>query len=193
MNEKPIKVDAATDRTVSELAYFLRTTKKAVVAIAVAEYSEQRDRYLAAATTSGGGGDSELGRQDDGGGRETPDDHDTGTGTGTGTARAAARPTVLDLAPLQRLALRRNELVRAFAEHGAGGIRLLDAEPAAPGEAELVLLAETDIAEGGQAAWDLSRVASRLLGVRAEVISTTMLQLFAKPGLRRALERSRPL
>ncbi|RXZ48216.1 hypothetical protein [Agromyces binzhouensis] len=187
MNEKPIKVDAATDRTVSELAYFLRTTKKAVVAIAVAEYSEQRDRYLAAPATSGGSGEGEFGPEDGGGEHGAPGDH------GTGDTRASARPTVLDLAPLQRLALRRTELVRAFATHGAGGIRLLDTAPAAPGEAGLVLLAETDIVEGGQAAWDLSRVASQLLGLRVEVISTTMLRLFDKPRLRRALEQSRPL
>ena len=33
-----------------------------------------------------------------------------------------AQSTILDLAPLERLALRRNELVRAFAEHRAGDI-----------------------------------------------------------------------
>ncbi|WP_400996892.1 hypothetical protein [Agromyces sp. GXQ0307] len=56
-----------------------------------------------------------------------------------------------------------------------------------------MLLAETEVADGGQAAWGLSGVASRLLGTRVEVISTTMLQLFDRPGLERALARSRPV
>ncbi|GAA1058453.1 hypothetical protein GCM10017608_26320 [Agromyces luteolus] len=173
MTEKPIKVDAATDQTVSELAYFLRTTKKAVVATAVADYAEQRDRYLETAEI-----------------RSDADDEPGRHGTGRGRD---ARPTILHLAPLERLALRRRELARAFAERGAGDIRIFDTGRAESGEAQLVLLAETDPVDGGQAAWDLSRVASRLLGVRVEVISTTMLGLFDPGGLRAALERSRAL
>ncbi|GAA2035450.1 hypothetical protein GCM10009819_19910 [Agromyces tropicus] len=51
MAERPIKVDEATDRTVTELAFFLRTTKKAVVAtaVAVAEYASQAARSRGAA------------------------------------------------------------------------------------------------------------------------------------------------
>ncbi|BDZ55279.1 hypothetical protein [Agromyces marinus] len=157
MSEKSIKADAATDRTVSELAFFLRTTKKHVVAIAVADYVEQRDRYLDPAAAHAGTG------------------------------------TLLDLAPLERLALRRKELARAFAKHEAGDIRLLDPEFVTPGSADIVLLAETDLLEGGRAAYDLSRVASMLLGAHVEVISTTMLELFDRPGLRGALDQSRPL
>ncbi|WP_353814778.1 hypothetical protein [Agromyces sp. SYSU T00266] len=173
MTEKPIKVDATTDRTVSELAYFLRTTKKAVVATAVADYAERRDRYPEAAEN------------------RSETDHEPGR---HGTRRGRdARPTILHLTPLERLALRRRELTRTFAERGAGDIRILDTGAAEAGEAELVLLAETDLVDGGQAAWDLSRVASRLLGVRVEVISTAMLRLFDKDGLRWSLEHSRPL
>ncbi|MFF2272353.1 hypothetical protein ACFVTX_08760 [Agromyces sp. NPDC058136] len=40
--EKPIKVDLATDELVSELAYLLKTTKKAVVREAVIEFAESR-------------------------------------------------------------------------------------------------------------------------------------------------------
>jgi hypothetical protein len=164
MSEKPIKVDAATDRIVSELAYFLRITKKAVVAIAVADYSEQRDRYLRSEESAGEDGRS-----------------------------ADPRPTMLDLAPLERLALRRKELIRVFAAHRAGDLRLAELDAEDRGSADLVLLAETDLLEGGKAAYDLSRVASRLLGLRVEVLSTTMMRTFDERAHRRALDLSRPL
>ncbi|MFB6610995.1 hypothetical protein ACFCVO_11775 [Agromyces sp. NPDC056379] len=42
--EKPIKVDAETDRLVSELAYFLGSTKKSVVRVAVEDFAAARGR-----------------------------------------------------------------------------------------------------------------------------------------------------
>jgi hypothetical protein len=42
MSEKPIKVDSETDRLVTDLAYLLAKTKKAVVAEAVAAYAATR-------------------------------------------------------------------------------------------------------------------------------------------------------
>lgn len=48
VDEKPIKVDAETDRLVSELAYFLGSTKKSVVREAVADFAAARGRGDAA-------------------------------------------------------------------------------------------------------------------------------------------------
>jgi hypothetical protein len=105
--EKPIKVDETTDRVVTELAFFFRTTKKSVVATAVAEYASRAEPHR--------------------------------------TPRPGPQPpTVLDLAPLDRLALRRDELVRAFEVRHAHDIRLAELEPEAMGASQLVLLAETD-------------------------------------------------
>ncbi len=47
MVEKPIKVDEHTDRIVTDLAHFLRSTKKAVVRDAVAEHAESRHALMA--------------------------------------------------------------------------------------------------------------------------------------------------
>ena len=40
MVDRPIKVDERTDRLVTDLAYFLRSSKKAIVRDAVAEFAE---------------------------------------------------------------------------------------------------------------------------------------------------------
>jgi hypothetical protein len=47
VTEKPIKVDEHTDRIVTDLAHFLRSTKKSVVRNAVAEYAESRHALMA--------------------------------------------------------------------------------------------------------------------------------------------------
>jgi hypothetical protein len=155
--EKPIKVDETTDRVVTELAFFFRTTKKSVVATAVAEYASRAEPHR--------------------------------------TPRPGLQPpTVLDLAPLDRLALRRDELVRAFEVRHARDIRLAELEPEAMGASQLVLLAETDpIVSGASEETVLSRIASDLLQLRVEVQSLTTLRLFAPSMHRAALELSRPL
>ena len=48
VGEKPIKVDTDTDRRVTQLAYFMGCSKKAVVREAVAEYAEARLSRLTA-------------------------------------------------------------------------------------------------------------------------------------------------
>lgn len=59
MNEKPIKVDEQTDRLVTDLAHFLRRTKKSVVRDAVAEFVEAHHTALRAITgTSSLGSDA---------------------------------------------------------------------------------------------------------------------------------------
>ncbi len=40
MVDRPIKVDERTDRLVTDLAYFLRSSKKAIVRDAVSEFAE---------------------------------------------------------------------------------------------------------------------------------------------------------
>ncbi|GGI45998.1 hypothetical protein BCL57_001456 [Agromyces flavus] len=157
MREKPIKVDAETDRTVSELAFFLRTTKKAVVRTAVAEYAEKRTAYL---------------------GDRPPSESDR---------------TLLALPPLERLGLRRTELIREFARRRATAIRLLDESVNDRHDVAVILLAQTDPADGSAAHLPLQQIASALLATPVEVISTTMLELFDPPAHRRALELSRPL
>ena len=72
-------------------------------------------------------------------------------------------------------------------------VRLLDASANDRDDTALILLAETDPADGSVAHLPLQRIASRLLAAPVEVISTTMLRLFDRDGHRRALERSRPL
>ena len=157
MREKPIKVDEETDRTVSELAFFLRTTKKAVVRTAIAEYAETRAAYL---------------------GDQPPSESDR---------------TLVALPPLERLGLRRNELIREFERRRATAVRLLDESVNDRKDVTLILLARTDPADGGAAHLPLQQIASRLLATPVEVISTTTLELFDPSAHRRALELSRPL
>ena len=153
MAEKPIKVDEQTDRIVTDLAHFMRTTKKSVVRDAVAEYAEERRGLLAPAT----GGVSRLD----------------------------------ELAPLQRLGLRRKELIREFARRHGTDIRVFDA---ADGEEdEITLLVETDPIDGSAAAPRLAEIAQRLLDVHVTVISSTALRLMRPEQLRRALAMSQPL
>lgn len=157
MAEKPIKVDVETDRTVSELAFFLRSTKKAIVRTAVAEYAEARSAYL---------------------GDRPPTESDR---------------TLVALPPIERLGLRRNELIREFAAGRATAVRLLDQTANDRGDVALILLADTDPVDGSAAHLPLQRIASRLLATPVEVISTTMLRLYDHDGYERAIELSRPL
>ena len=113
---------------------------------------------------------------------------------GPDTPETPEPPTVLALAPLDRLALRRDELIRAFAARQACEIRVAELEPEWMGVAELVLSAETDpIMSGTGEAMALSRIASKLLHLRVEVQSLTTLRLFAPATHRNALGLSRPL
>ncbi|KZE95188.1 hypothetical protein AVP42_00476 [Agromyces sp. NDB4Y10] len=158
MAEKPIKVDQATDRVVTELAFFLRCTKKSVVAAAVAEYAAKADSVRAA------------------------------------MAAGPERPTMLALAPLDRLALRRGELIRAFAARNAADIRVAEFKRESMGASDLVLLAETDpLMSGAGEATRLSRIASDLLHVHVEVLCLRTMRRFAPASHRTALELSRPL
>ena len=177
INEKPIKVDAETDRLVSELAYFLGSTKKAIVREAVADFAAARGR----------------GRSADSDRRHVADD----TGA-TGDAREARAVLPLhqrfDQLPLiERLSLRRSELIRAFADHGASNIRVLGPLAFGRHADEFELLAETDPIRGGEAAAELQMIAARLLCAPSTVVSSTALRLFNPDRLRRALEESRPL
>lgn len=155
MTEKPIKVDEQTDRMVTDLAHFMRTTKKSVVRDAVAEYAETRRGLLAPA----GGGVSGLD----------------------------------ELAPLQRLALRRKELIREFARRQGTDIRVFDPANGDDDDDEITLLVETDPIDGSAAAPRLAEIAQRLLDVHVTVISSTALSLMRPEQHRRALEMSQPL
>lgn len=157
MAEKPIKVDERTDRIVTDLAHFLRSTKKAVVRDAVAEYAESRRSLL-------------------------PDHAPTGDDGGIET-----------LPPLERLALRRKDLIREFAGHRGTDVRVLAPDDEVSADDEITLLVETDLMDGWGAAVRLAEIASRLLGTQVTVISTTALRLTQPDRLRTALNRSRPL
>ena len=156
MADKPIKVDERTDRQVTDLAYFLRCSKKSIVRDAVAEFAETHRP------------------------RSTPDS------------------TFDALDPFDRLALRRRELLRQFAERGGTNVRVLDrvGESMASDESgtgRIVLLADTDPVDGSAAVPALEEVARHLLSAPATVVSMTALRMFGSDRLQRALEQSRPL
>ena len=221
MVDRPIKVDERTDRLVTDLAYFLRSSKKAIVRDAVAEFAETHrpgllggwDDRLTGRDGSASGdeivGGGEVG---EGGGVASGDDVASGDATVTAggvtgrdasrgrdeLAEARARGVTFEaLDPIERLALRRRELVRRFAERGGTNVRVLD--PAeAPGAsagspARIVLLAETDPVDGSAAVPALEEVARRVLGVHATVVSLTALRLFGSGRDEQALAQSRPL
>lgn len=171
MHEKTIKIDEQTERLVAELAYFLRSTKKSIVREAVADFAAARGRGR-------GRGDPSSARD---------------AGDAGGSPRAADHDRFDQLPLIERLTLRRSELIRAFAEHGATNIRVLG--PLAVGQEadEFELLAETDLLRGSGSAPELQMIATRLLGAPTTVVSSTGLRLFSPDRLRRALAESRPL
>jgi hypothetical protein len=171
--EKPIKVDEQTDRIVSDLAHFLRSTKKSVVRDAVAEYAESRHALMPIDVGSGGVVDGEG---------------VVGVGeSGTGESG----PGIAGLSPMQRLALRKNELIREFARHRGTNIRVLQASDTE--DDEITLLADTDVIDGGAAVPRLEEIAHRLLATHVTVISTTALSLMQPETYQRALAESHPL
>ncbi|WP_353826520.1 hypothetical protein [Agromyces sp. SYSU T0242] len=188
MTEKPIKVDAATDRLVTELALVLRTTKKAVVANAVIAYADLRDRavthgqpdHRSPVSVRPGPAVPQAGLRGRTG-ESAPGDPGVGARSGSG------------LAPADRLSLRRGELVAVFARHGASGIRVVEPGPEDPDDAGLVLLAETALTAAGRVEYELGRAASRLLELDVHVVSTTLLRLVDEPTLTRLLAMSHPL
>jgi len=276
MVDRPIKVDESTDRLVTDLAYFLRASKKSVVRDAVAEFAEtHHPRHLAGSggvdrggsakegTHRGAGGVTEprgpagvVESAEQGGPTEVVESAEqrgpagvgesaqqrgpTGVGTfaedgetaevgefglmvggglvagdgivggggvdgiggiagGDGIKGARDRGVTFEmLDPFDRLALRRRELLRQFAELGGTNVRVLDPddEDAASGEpaSGIVLLAETDPVDGSAAVPALEEVARRVLGVHATVVSLTALRLFGSSGREeRAVAQSRPL
>ena len=239
MVERPIKVDEPTDRLVTDLAYFLGSSKKAIVRDAVAEFAETHHPRLLGgrgdglSASDGIGSDdgiaagdgiagadgvaSDAGRADDAGragdagsasdawnagGAGRADDAwnagGAGRASGDELAEARARGVTFEaLDPLDRLALRRRELVRRFAERGGTNVRVLDPtlEPGASAESptRIVLLAETDPVDGSAAVPALEEVARQVLGVHATVVSLTALRLFGSGRDERALAQSRPL
>lgn len=92
---------------------------------------------------------------------------------------------------MQRLALRRRELIREFARHRGTGVRVFEASDSE--DDELTLLVETDPIDGGGAAPRLEDIARRLLATPVTVISTTALSLMRPDSYRRAMAESRPL
>ena len=268
MVDRPIKVDERTDRLVTDLAYFLRSSKKSVVRDAVAEFAEtHHPRHLpgsggaaegGSAAKDGHRGAGESAEQDgpvgvdvpaeqDGPGVDEPAEQDAPVGvdepveqdapvgvseiaeprgpvgagmlgedSGTATSRefgsatnggglagsrlrgARARGVTFEmLDPLERLALRRRELLRRFAELGGTNVRVFAAadEPGASGEGatRLVLLAETDPVDGSAAVPALEEVARHVLGAHVTVVSLTSLRWFGSGRLELALAQSRPL
>ena len=153
MIEKPIKVDEQTDRLITDLAYFLRCSKKTVVREAVTEFAEARR-------------------------------------AGAAQRRAA---TVLDLALADRVAVRRNELIREFAKRRATNVRLFTPATETEAIAEVHLLVETDLADGTFVIPALEEVARTLLTAPVHIVSSTAHALFSPVALERALAESRPL
>jgi len=232
MVERPIKVDEQTDRLVTDLAYFLRSSKKSVVRDAVADFAEtHHPRHLGgsggvdegwstAENGSRGAGESAeqvrpagvgesaeqvrpagVGTLEDSGTAKAREFGSATNGGGLGSSRlggAGARGMTFEvLDPLERLAVRRRELLRRFAEVGGTNVRVLDEvdEPGASGEVStrIVLLAETDPVDGSAAVPTLEEVARRVLGVHVTVVSLTALRMFGSGRLEQALAQSRPL
>ena len=102
-----------------------------------------------------------------------------------------------DLAVRERILLRRTDLMRAFEKESASNVRILD--PVAEEidgtviDEPVVLLAETDLMLGGEAAPRLEDLARRVLGAPVEVISATALSLFNPERLERLVKASTPL
>ncbi|KQZ09333.1 hypothetical protein ASD23_13795 [Agromyces sp. Root1464] len=185
LDEKSIKVDVATDRLVSEMAYFLRATKKSVLREAVADFAAARGRGTSLVADS---------RGETGGAPRAGDvDHEGEPRRAGGSASPVAHERFDQLPLGERLTLRRSELLRAFGEHGASNVRIMG--PLAIGQEadEFELLAETDPVRGGESTFELEIIAGRLLGAPTTVLSSTALRLFNPAGLRRAVEESRPL
>ena len=251
MVDRPIKVDESTDRLVTDLAYFLRASKKSVVRDAVAEFAEtHHPRHLAGSGGVDRGGSAKEGTHRGAGGVTEPrgpagvgesaqqrgpagvgtfaEDGETaevgefglmvggglvtgdgivggggvdgigGIAGGDGIKGARDRGVTFEmLDPFDRLALRRRELLRRFAELGGTNVRVLepDDEDMASGESAggIVLLAETDPVDGSAAVPALEEVARGVLGVYVTVVSLTALRLFGSGRIERALAQSRPL
>jgi predicted transcriptional regulator len=168
--EKPIKVDEETDRVVTDLAHFLRSTKKSVVRDAVAEYAESRHALMPTHVGKRGAGER-------GAGESNPIEEGTG---------------VDGLTPLQRLGLRRKELIREFARHRGTNIRVLETS-GEDDDDEITLLVDTDVIDGGGAAPRLQEIAQRLLATDVTVLSMTALRLMRPERHQRALAESHPL
>ncbi len=183
MADKPIKVDERTDRLVTDLAYFLRCSKKSIVRDAVAEFAET---HLPRSTP-----DSRVPL-------EPPNPSDDRAVRPVAAVGCSYPPTFDALDPFDRLALRRRELLRQFAERGGTNVRVLDrlGESMASDESgtgRIVLLADTDPVDGSAAVPALEEVARHLLSAPATVVSMTALRMFGSDRLQRALEQSRPL
>lgn len=166
MTTHSIRVDEVTHRAITDLAYLLDSTKRHVIADAIAEYTERRGSIV----------------------------------------RIDGRVTFEELPVADRLTLRRDELIRAFAKRDASEIRVIhlgDAERDAIDEIDddgpwrprrpLELLVTTDVMRGSGEAYELARIASQLLRTTVHVESATRLDLFDKPALALARANSRPL
>lgn len=207
MTDRSIRIDDETARQVAELAHLMETTKKAVLADAVAAYARARLPALADGRVKYGDlsprerlalrrdellrlferqGSTNVRVLDD----PTPDvlAHD-GPGPDDPThdgLTAVGGPgdglTAVD-SPGDGLT----------AVGGPGDDRSEPFGEALPYGGAIVLLAETDLMLGGEAAPMLEDVARRLLGVPVEVISATGLALFAPERLERLVRMSTPL
>jgi hypothetical protein len=202
MVDRSIKMDERTDALVTDLAYFLRSSKKLILHDAVAEFAETHHPRLLGRPGSVrkiGATDGELTHV-----RGPSEDGEFGLAASGGIAGGDRLESARDrgetfevLDPLERLAVRRRELLRRFAETGGTNVRVLEEadEPVASAEASsrIVLLAETDPVDGSAAVPALEEVARGVLGVHVTVVSLTALRLFGSDRLEQALEHSRPL
>ena len=167
MSEKTIKIDEHTDELVTQLAYFMRGSKKSIVREAVADFAESRHRRVGASAAGAVGG-------------RTFDDLDP-------YERLALRRSEL----IREFARNGGTNVRVFErdpKYASGA--------AAPEDAafeEILLLADTDLDAGGGAVPVLEEVARRVLRSRVTVLSLTALRLFDAARLERALAGSQPL
>ena len=113
----------------------------------------------------------------------------------------------------ERLELRRNELIRAFARRDAHEIRVMNPRPlldwdgnpiddafaldepigVRPADEVIELLVTTDVAGGGEEAVRLEEIARELLRAPVRVESATKLRLFNPARLEQARRDSVPL
>ncbi|MCD2441388.1 hypothetical protein LQ757_03750 [Agromyces sp. SYSU K20354] len=186
-----------------DLAYYLDTTKKAILRDAVADFADThrpRGRY--------GGDVNETERRSAGG---DPGENDVRGGSPVFSG-AARGPKFEDLPVRERLELRRSELMRAFARREAVDIRVMNPRPlldwdgdhiadefaggdltGAASHGVLELLVTTEVAGGGAEAMKLEEIAREIIRAPVHVESATKLRLFSPARLEQAIADSRPL
>ncbi|MBT2517739.1 hypothetical protein J7E29_09870 [Streptomyces sp. ISL-90] len=176
MTEKPIKVDAHTDRLVSDIAHFLGRSKKSVVRDAIHEFAEEHRLALGVGVADAVARASSATRNATG----VPRSH------GGGTPGAPEFRTLAELPLRDRLTIQRAALIAEFAKAGATEIRLIGGLAIGEDADEVELLVELDLSEGSAPISHLQHTAQQLLRAPVKVVSAPALELFDREGFERA-------